>query len=259
MLDLSRVPTDVFLATFQEQIWYLKELQRRLKANPSGEMWFQGDTRERVLLVLAAEYRRRLMSELGVQPSTELYEDWRPFLDNLDPDSLGPPRVAPEGWRHSLEEALPQMLTMWACAGFRTESLETVLRRFCEDNRDAIGSLTVDSMPGSQPTPAGAGQAFLLGLRDWIFSHSDDDYREIAWRGKKYNLTPKQAAIVKLLHEAHERENVGLTIAFILEAIESNNDTLRDIFRKSDNRELYGDGGLIVHTTKRRDLLRLNI
>lgn len=151
LCDLSPVPSEIFLGTVKQQLLQFSELLRRSKENQlSLTQIFEGDTRERVLLALAGEYRRRSIVHLRIEPGTEVYESWRPLLDKLDPEKIGPPRSLPDSWRQSLEHTLPQLVTLWATAGFQSESLETALRRFLEDNRDSIDQVAIaDVFPPS--------------------------------------------------------------------------------------------------------------
>jgi hypothetical protein len=83
------------------------------------------------------------------------------------------------------------------------------------------------------------------------FRHSND-YRSIVFNGEHHALTPNQATIVRILHEALERGTPSLGKATLLDAIESETSRLQDSFRKS---ELWGT--LVV--SDRRGTYRLNL
>lgn len=86
------------------------------------------------------------------------------------------------------------------------------------------------------------------------FSHSPD-YCSITFRGKPQTLTTRQAQVIKMLHEEHQRGTPELSTRHILEQLESETSRLRDTFKNSD---LWGEGKLII-PGKRRGSVRLNL
>jgi hypothetical protein len=82
-------------------------------------------------------------------------------------------------------------------------------------------------------TPAVPPKSDAMLKADEQFIHSVD-YRSIQWNGKGHSLTPRQAQIVQMLHEAHLAGTPGLSGAYILEKLEATTSRLRDSFRRSD-------------------------
>lgn len=103
-------------------------------------------------------------------------------------------------------------------------------------------------------TPAIPPKSDAMPKADEPFKHSVD-YRSIRWKGEDYSLTPRQAQIVQMLHEAHLDGTPGLSNAYILEGLEATTSRLRDSFRRSD---LWGEGKLII-PGRNRGLYRLNL
>jgi hypothetical protein len=86
------------------------------------------------------------------------------------------------------------------------------------------------------------------------FNHSAD-YRSIRWQGSSYLLTPRQAQIVQILHEAYIAGTPELSNACILEKLEATTSRLRDSFKGTD---LWGTGKMII-PCERRGMYRLNL
>lgn len=63
-------------------------------------------------------------------------------------------------------------------------------------------------------------------------AHSPD-YRTVSWHGRHFVLTPKQAAVVKVLWDAWESGTPQVGQHYLLEACESPGGRLRDVFRDS--------------------------
>lgn len=85
------------------------------------------------------------------------------------------------------------------------------------------------------------------------FSHSID-YRSVVIHGIEYSLTARQAQIVQILHEANVNGHTDISIAQILEQIETPNGRWQDTFRTNveAKKALIASGG-------RKGTLRLNL
>ena len=84
------------------------------------------------------------------------------------------------------------------------------------------------------------------------FTHSED-FRSVCIMGQGFTLTPAQAKIIELLHEAWENGNPDLGHAFILVKLESTSKRLRDLFQS--NRGAWK--ALII--SKKKGTARLNL
>lgn len=85
------------------------------------------------------------------------------------------------------------------------------------------------------------------------FSHSAD-YRSVTIRGKTYNLTSQQAAMIQILHEAHQNRNPNISIALILEQLEKSGGRWQDTFKSNPRAK-----GALVKSGERKGTLRLNL
>jgi hypothetical protein len=85
------------------------------------------------------------------------------------------------------------------------------------------------------------------------FTHSPD-YRSVTIRGKTHSLTPRQAQVIQILHEAHESGNPEVSHDFILEKMETNNSRWQDTFKS--NRIARN---ALIRVGKTRGTLRLNL
>jgi hypothetical protein len=84
------------------------------------------------------------------------------------------------------------------------------------------------------------------------FDHSDD-YGMVTFRGRRYSLTPRQAAIVEILHRSFEAAFPDVSHRKLMNSLETEASRTRDSFKRS---ELWGT--LIVQG-KRKGTLRLNL
>lgn len=80
------------------------------------------------------------------------------------------------------------------------------------------------------------------------------DYRTVRFKGKEYGLTRNQAAIVKILHEAHLRGTPGVGTHALSDAIEAETSRVRDSFKNSP---LWRT--LIIPVRKPRGTYKLNL
>jgi hypothetical protein len=80
------------------------------------------------------------------------------------------------------------------------------------------------------------------------------DYRSVTVRRRTYNLTARQAQIIQILHEAHEAGNPEISVAHILEEIETPNSRWQDSFKGSP-----GAKKALIRTGSRKGTLRLNL
>jgi hypothetical protein len=86
------------------------------------------------------------------------------------------------------------------------------------------------------------------------FSHSED-YRNVTVRGENYTLTPRQAQMVQILHEARENGIPELSVALILEKLDTPNSRWQDTWRGSPDARK----ALIRNLHIRKGFLRLNV
>lgn len=70
------------------------------------------------------------------------------------------------------------------------------------------------------------------GARRVSFTHSTD-YRSVTRYGATFSLTPRQAQVIQILHEAYEGGNPDIGGAAILEQLGTQNSRLRDTFRSN--------------------------
>lgn len=77
----------------------------------------------------------------------------------------------------------------------------------------------------SQPTPPSAAKSKKAAVK-----HSPD-FRSVVWFGEPYTFTPTQAAIVEKLWEAWEDDCPGVGQVALLEAVGSDSNRLRDVFK----------------------------
>jgi hypothetical protein len=82
---------------------------------------------------------------------------------------------------------------------------------------------------------------------------ANKDYRSIRFNGQAHTLTPKQATIIKILHEASQRKNPSVGKAELLAAVETETSRLPDIFRGSPLWQT------LVVQGERRGTYRLNL
>ena len=80
-----------------------------------------------------------------------------------------------------------------------------------------------------------------------------DDYRSICFNGETFELTRKQAGIVKVLHKAFKRGTPSVDKLTLLAAVESETSQMRDLFKHSP---LWQK---LVVSGKRRGTYRLNL
>ena len=80
-----------------------------------------------------------------------------------------------------------------------------------------------------------------------MFQHFDY-YRRVMLRGTEYRLSPRQASVAKMLHEARQEGIVQLPKKEILERLGSPDSRWQDVFRSNPEvkRELIvnGDNGM---------------
>lgn len=85
------------------------------------------------------------------------------------------------------------------------------------------------------------------------FSHSSD-YRSVTSRGRPYRLTARQAQMIQILHEAHKSGNPDLSVASILEQLETPGSRWQDTFRRNPEARKA-----LIKTGARKGTLRLNL
>jgi hypothetical protein len=95
----------------------------------------------------------------------------------------------------------------------------------------------------SKSTNAAAGQ----------FTHSED-YRSVTVRGKPFSLTSRQAQMIEILRDAHANGNPDISIASILERLETPNARWQDTFRSNPNARKA-----LIRTGPHKGTLRLNL
>ena len=66
------------------------------------------------------------------------------------------------------------------------------------------------------------------------------DFRNVVWDGVAYSLTATQAAVVRVLWEAHEQGTPEVGQSWLLAEVESGAARLRDLFREGAGREAWG-------------------
>jgi len=106
-------------------------------------------------------------------------------------------------------------------------------------------TLSVTTEPGDKPENAPREPA--------PFTHSLD-YRSVSLRGKTHSLTPRQAQLIQILHEAHESGNPEVSHAFILEKMETNNSRWQDTFKSNRDAKKA-----LIRIGATRGTLRLNL
>jgi len=85
------------------------------------------------------------------------------------------------------------------------------------------------------------------------FSHSSD-YRSVTSHGRPYPLTARQAQMIQILHEAHKGGNPDLSVASILEQLETPGSRWQDTFRRNPEARKA-----LIKTGARKGTLRLNL
>jgi hypothetical protein len=114
-------------------------------------------------------------------------------------------------------------------------------RRTLDDVFEDLRLYVADNYPGDAP------DHFTLRLRSGrevslpipehlsaalVCSHSPD-FRSVVWYGTTYHFTAMQAAVVRLLWEAHEAGSPEVGQAVLLETAGSAGNRVRDLFRNS--------------------------
>jgi len=85
------------------------------------------------------------------------------------------------------------------------------------------------------------------------FTHSVD-YRSVTLRGKQCFLTAQQAQMIQILHEAHKSGNPDLSVASILEQLETPGSRWQDTFKLNPEARKA-----LIKTGARKGTLRLNL
>jgi len=99
-------------------------------------------------------------------------------------------------------------------------------------------------------TPEGSKSTNAEAIR---FDHTED-YRTVAIRGETYALTPRQAQMIQILHEAHENVTPDVAIDNVLERLETPNSRWQDMWRTSKEAQ-----SALIQSGTRKGTLRLNL
>jgi hypothetical protein len=85
------------------------------------------------------------------------------------------------------------------------------------------------------------------------FTHSAD-YRSVAFRGKNFSLTARQAKMIEILHKAHANGNPDISTDYIMAELETKGSRWQDTFKSS-----LGARKALIATGARKGTLRLNL
>jgi hypothetical protein len=111
---------------------------------------------------------------------------------------------------------------------------------------------TLDRSPRPNRRPKGTVGKSSAAART-KFAHSPD-YRSVTLQRKLYCLTPRQAQVVEILHEAHQSGNTDVSIAYILEQLETPGSRWQDTFKSNPQAKKA-----LIKSGERKGTLRLNI
>jgi hypothetical protein len=125
------------------------------------------------------------------------------------------------------------------------------LKRIME--RLTVVQSELDNAQRAADKHAHAGNGGTAPSRPQVFTCSLD-YRSVTIRETSYKLTPRQAHIIQILHEAHEGGNPEISIGHILERIETPNSRWQDSFKTN-----LGAKKALIRTGSRKGTLRLNL
>jgi hypothetical protein len=114
------------------------------------------------------------------------------------------------------------------------------------------GSQVFSTLPQIDSQPDRRQRELAIGIEDPVFSHAVD-YRSVRYKGREHTLTPNQATIIKILHEAFKRRTPAVGKAELLAAVESETSRVRDSFKGCPLWQT------LVVSGERRGTYRLNI
>ncbi len=125
---------------------------------------------------------------------------------------------------------------------------------FCSRlERKAIEGSRLASFSQKSEKSARAVAINSTGADSQPFTHSQD-YRSVTIRGNAFNLTGRQAQIIEILDEARTSGNPDISVALILERLETKNGRWQDTFKSNADAKK----ALIV-IGRRKGTLRLNV
>jgi len=108
-----------------------------------------------------------------------------------------------------------------------------IIRNKAAEERLELHDLRVQAVSNSvkqEVQPAGAA------IEPVEFKHSPD-YTSVSIGGQRFTLTPRQAQVIQILHEAHRAGLLDVSSQYILERLGTRSSRLRDTFRS--NLEAY--------------------
>jgi hypothetical protein len=89
--------------------------------------------------------------------------------------------------------------------------------------------------------------------------NTGDEYRSVVYKGTQFSLSPKQAEVIQMLHEAYINGTNEVTWARIVTEIageSSKYDRLSQLFRDPEGKKAYR---ALIAKGKRKDTFRLNL
>ena len=122
-----------------------------------------------------------------------------------------------------------------------------MILRVCVTSARFCSQLETEALTGAE-----AGSESINAAAAIPFTHTED-YRSVTIHGETYTLTSDQAAMVKILHEAYEKENPDLSIAYVMEGLEKKTSRWQDTFRSSPSAKRA------LIKSNRKGTLRLNL
>jgi hypothetical protein len=80
------------------------------------------------------------------------------------------------------------------------------------------------------------------------------DYRSVTIGGGRFNLTPRQAQMIQILHEAYQSGFSELAITYVLEQLETKNSRWQDTWKKNKDARIA-----LIKSGERKGTLSLNL
>jgi hypothetical protein len=109
---------------------------------------------------------------------------------------------------------------------------------------------TATAIPGLYPSQIAEPQKNQQSID---FDHSED-YRSVRLRGKTFTLTPSQAKVISILHDAWNRQMPDVGLDYIFNEVESPSTRMADIFKSNKEAKKA-----LIRVGERRGTYRLNL
>jgi hypothetical protein len=152
-------------------------------------------------------------------------------------------------WIPAVETLLAAAARQFPREANRTDQMESRrVQNNAKPTQDVEGKSTISAAANAEVAEGKSTNAAAGRL-----THSED-YRTVTIRSETYTLTPRQAQMIQILHEAHENVTPDVTIDNILERLETRNSRWQDTWRRNTKAR-----AALIQYGEREGTLRLNL